>query len=63
MIPNLDTFWLWEVNSKSKVRSILPYLYLTKGAHYMSMFSTTTILIFSPDVAGVLPFRSEPIDH
>jgi len=29
----------------------------------MSMFSINTILIFSPDVAGVLLYRSAPIDH
>jgi len=33
-----------------------------KGAHYMSIFNTT-IFIFSPDSAGVLPYRSAPIDH
>jgi hypothetical protein len=54
-VPSLDTFRLWGVNSfRWKISK--------KGAHCMSNFNTT-ILIFSPDVAGTLPYRSAPIDR
>jgi len=55
-VSNLDTFRLRGVNS-------LRWKISMKGARGMSMFSINTILIFSPDVAGVLPYRSAPTDH
>jgi len=53
---SLDTFWARGVNS-------LRWKISMKGAHCMSIYSINTTLIFSPDVAGVLPYRSAPIDH
>src|SRR4026208_1002365 len=53
---NLDTLGRHSVNS-------LRWKISMKGAHCMSMFSINTILILSPDVAGVLLYRSAPIDH
>jgi hypothetical protein len=55
-IKSLDTFRWWGVNS-------LRWKISMKGARGMSMFSIATTLIFSPDVAGALPYRSAPIDR
>jgi len=55
-ISNLDTFGWHGVNSPCWKISM-------KGAHCMSTYSINTILIFSPDTAGVLPYRSAPIDR
>ena len=55
-VSNLDTLGRHGVNS-------LRWKILLKGARGMSMFSINTTLIFSPDVAGALPYRSAPIDH
>jgi len=53
---SLDTFRLRGVNS-------LRWKISMKGARGMSMYSINTTLIFSPDVAGVSPYRSAPRDH
>jgi hypothetical protein len=55
-VSNLDIFRLRGVNS-------LRWKISMKGARGMFMFSINTTLIFSPDVAGVLPYRSAPVDH
>jgi hypothetical protein len=55
-IKSLDTFRLRGVNS-------LRWKISMKGARGMSMYSINTTLIFNPDVAGVLPYRSAPVDR